>query len=281
MRLINNISIGIILITFFSCGEGGEGGDNKTNGLKTEKSDTTKVSTEEEVYAPEIIKGKVTKSLTAGETAEISSIYFEFYKIDDKSPNYLKSVNELISKTVQNDFEEEEKLDITSNLTKNYFANILADFKKSFLEVGDEFMPWSIIDSIHINDSKANFVHLESFTYSFTGGAHGNGYEGHYLVSKETGKSLNLSDVINNQKKINSLVDQYFRKSQGLSANESLEDAGWFIEGRLKANNNFYFTDNNLVFVYNSYEIGPYAAGAPIVEIPISKIKPLLKLNLD
>jgi hypothetical protein len=62
--------------------------------------------------------------------------------------------------------------------------------------------------------------------------------------------------------------------------NENLQDAGWFIEGRLTANENFYFTEKKIVFVYNPYEIGPYAAGAPSVEIPLSKLEDLLILNL-
>jgi hypothetical protein len=140
-------------------------------------------------------------------------------------------------------------------------------------------MPWNLMDSIHIDDSKSNYVHLETFTYSFTGGAHGNGYESHYLVDKTNGNKLTLEDVFKNKRKLNALVDSYFRKSVGLSPNENLQDAGWFIEGRLEANENFYFTDKNVVFVYNSYEIGSYAEGAPNVEIPLHKIEDILNLN--
>jgi hypothetical protein len=155
------------------------------------------------------------------------------------------------------------------------------EFKKSFSNVDEEYMPWNLMDSIHIDDSNPNYVHLETFTYSFTGGAHGNGYESHCLVDKTNGNKLTLEDVFKNKRKLNALVDSYFRKSVGLSPNENLQDAGWFIEGRLEANENFYFTDKKVVFVYNSYEIGPYSAGAPLVEIPLSKLTDILKINVN
>jgi hypothetical protein len=122
---------------------------------------------------------------------------------------------------------------------------------------------------------------LETFTYSFTGGAHGNGFESHYLIDKKTGKTLGIRDFFTSEKKLNALIDSYFRKSIGVSQNENLQDSGWFIEGRLESNNNFYFTDKKVVFVYNSYEIGPYSAGAPNVEIPLNKVKDILNLNLN
>ncbi len=266
------------LILLTSCG--GDKTKESDSALIPElKADSTKIEDNTAQYVPTIVKGKVTKTLSAGENSETSQIYFEYYLIDEKSPIYLKTVNELISKSVQNEFELTETEKITSNLSKNYFADILIEFKKNFSNVDEQFMPWNLMDSIHIDDSKSNYVHLETFTYSFTGGAHGNGYESHYLVDKTNGNKLTLEDVFNNKRKLNALVDSYFRKSVGVSPNENLQDAGWFIEGRLEANENFYFTDKNVVFLYNSYEIGPYSAGAPTVEVPISKIADLLKIN--
>lgn len=279
MRFQISIILLLSLFTITSCGDG------KTNEIdlksKTESTaDSTNSSFSEKSPKTEIFRGKVEKTLTAGETSETSSIYFEYFILDDNSPSYCKSVNELISTSVQNEFEETETEKITSNLSKNYFADILIEFKKSFKSAGEEYMPWSLIDSIRIDDSKTKYVHLETFTYSFTGGAHGNGFESHLLIDKETGKQLGVNDFFSNIKKLNYLVDFYFRKSVGLSQNENLQDAGWFIEGRLESNNNFYFTDKSLVFVYNSYEIGPYAVGAPIIEIPLSKVQDILKFNI-
>ena len=269
-----------LIFLFASCGNSN---NTEAGGNLAISKNNDSISAEEnrDQNLPNIVKGKVTKSLTAGETSEISHIYFEYYELNSDSPIYVKTVNELISKIVQNEFEESNKQKITSDLSKSYFSKILTDFKETFSEIEEEYMPWSMMDSIHISDQYSDFVHLEGFTYSFTGGAHGNGYESHLLVSKKTGKTLSLSDVFSNKKKLNALVDQYFRKSMGISANSDYQDEGFFIEGKLEANNNFYFTKNNLVFLYNSYEIGPYAIGAPSVEIPIGKIKDILKLNLN
>jgi len=267
------------LIFLVSCGEQKT---SKTNSTSTDglDADTLKNEIPKKSYNSDIVKGKVESTLTAGENSETSSIYFEYFKLSEKSPTYYKSVNELISRSVHNEFEVTEVENITANLSKKYFADILTEFKINFSHVDENYMPWYLMDSIHIDDPKTEFAHLETFTYSFTGGAHGNGYESHYLIDKKTGKTLGIGDFFTNEKKLNALVDSYFRKSIGISQNENLQDAGWFIEGRLESNNNFYFTDKKVVFVYNSYEIGPYSAGAPNVEIPISKVSDILKINV-
>jgi len=268
-----------ILIFLVSCGEQ-KTNENISNSTERLDDDTLKNEIPKKSFYSDIIKGKVEKTLSAGENSETSSIYFEYFTLDEKSPIYYKSVNELISKSIQNEFEETEVEKITANLSKKYFADILTEFKVNFSHVDENYMPWSLMDSIHIDDSKTEFTHLETFTYSFTGGAHGNGYEIHYLIDKKTGETMGIGDFFTNEKKLNALVDSYFRKSIGISQNENLQDAGWFIEGRLESNNNFYFTDKKVVFVYNSYEIGPYSAGAPLVEIPLSKLTDLLKTNV-
>ena len=279
MKQLASFNLILVFSMLFSCGDGNN--EEKNAAPKQEiASVSIKTEIKEEAFVPEIIKGRVSKMLSAGGTAETSQIYFEYFLLNEKSPIYLKTVNELISKSVQNEFEETEIEKITSNLSKKYFADILMEFKKSFSTVDEEYMPWNLMDSIHIDDSKTNYVHLETYTYSFTGGAHGNGYESHYLIDKKTGKTLTTKDVFSSKKKLHTLIDSYFRKSVDLSPNESLQDAGWFIEGRLTANENFYFKDKKVVFVYNAYEIGPYAMGAPTVEIPLNKIQEIIKINL-
>jgi hypothetical protein len=283
MKINIRTLIALVFVVAFvaSCGDSNNNPKIKSSEVSVPKIDTSKTEKPEVELVPEILKGRVTKTLSAGEESAESSIYFEYFQIDPKSPEYLKTVNELISKAVRYEFEESSKNSPTGNLDKKYFSSILTKFSNEFKNVGEEFMPWTLIDSVRIHEENNDFIHLECISYSFTGGAHGNGYENHTLVDKKTGKVISLSDAFNNEKKLNTLVDQYFRKSQGISSNENLEEIGWFIEGKLKANNNFYFTDKHLKFLYNSYEIAPYAQGATIVEIPISKIKDLLNLSLD
>lgn len=242
--------------------------------------DSIEIGNKEDKFISKIVSGRVSKTISKGEYSEKSSIYFEYFTLNDKSPKYLESVNELISESLHSDFEELNNYKITSDLSKKYFADILTNFEKSFCAVG-AIVPWSIMDSIRIDNSKSKFTHLETFTYSYTGGAHGNGNESHYLIDKESGKKLTISSVFKNVKKLNSLVDAYFRKSVDLSPNDNFQDEGWFIEDKLVANNNFFFRNNKVVFVYNAYEIAPYSVGITHVKIPLSKLENLLKLKLN
>jgi hypothetical protein len=123
-----------------------------------------------------------------------------------------------------------------------------------------------------------NILTLGNFSYSYTGGAHGN-YGTHYssfdLLSK---KILKLDNVltITGLAQLPVLLKKYFRKNYNLDANASLKEAGLFEE-KIKPNNNFYVTEKGIGFSYSPYEIGPYAMGEINIFIPFSELKTLLQ----
>ena len=123
-----------------------------------------------------------------------------------------------------------------------------------------------------------NILTLANYSYSYTGGAHGN-YGTHYssldLLSK---KILKLDDVLTTagQANLPLLLKKYFRKNYNLDANDSLKEAGLFEE-KIKPNNNFYITGKGIGFSYSPYEIGPYAMGEINIFIPFSELKTSLQ----
>ena len=46
---------------------------------------------------------------------------------------------------------------------------------------------------------------------------------------------------------------------------------------KIAPNNNFYFDDKKITFVYNQYEITAYAAGVIYITVNFSEIKNLIK----
>jgi hypothetical protein len=50
--------------------------------------------------------------------------------------------------------------------------------------------------------------------------------------------------------------------------------------GKFHFNNNFAFTKDGIEFLYNAYEIAPYAVGASGFTIPYEKIIPYLKIKI-
>ncbi|NBR13417.1 MAG: DUF3298 domain-containing protein [Flavobacteriales bacterium] len=265
--------IAIVVFAFYACSNGAK---------KSNKSDKAKPEeTHEEEYIPKIKTGVASVTLGVGENEEDSKICYSYYELTDKSLLYEENVNKLLGESITIEQEEPEEKAKETKLSHKHFLSILKDFKRDFDKYSDTDYPWTYFDSCSIDESYKAFVQVFNGSYSYTGGAHGNSYEGYYLFSKETGEQLRVKDLVTDTKKLNKIADKYFRQSNQLSATDNLEEAGfWFTKG-FELNDNFYFEKGKLIFIYNQYEIGPYAMGIIYVEIPISEIKSILKVDLD
>jgi len=125
-----------------------------------------------------------------------------------------------------------------------------------------------------------NILTLKFTKYAFTGGAHGISIAQHHVFSLKMGRQLTLADLINpgDMEKLSVLLDKKFRKLNGLSADENLNEAGFFIE-KIEPSHNFYINTNGIGFFYNTYEIAPYASGTTELFVSYQYIKDLLRTD--
>lgn len=127
----------------------------------------------------------------------------------------------------------------------------------------------------------ANLTTIESNTYTFQGGAHGGSYTFFINWDTKADKNLALEDILVDgyKAKLTQVADTIFRQQEKLSDTSSLAKDYFFKDSKFKLNRNFLITPLGLRFVYNIYEIKPYAAGRTELLIPYNKIKPILKPN--
>lgn len=127
----------------------------------------------------------------------------------------------------------------------------------------------------------SSLVAMEISGYSFQGGAHGSSLTTFLNWDTKAHKHLSLSDLLidNYKQPLDSVAEKIFRKQENLSDNESLKNNYFFAKDQFSLNNNFLVTPTGLRFVYNEYEIKPYAAGKTELFIPYAQIKTLLRLN--
>ena len=90
---------------------------------------------------------------------------------------------------------------------------------------------------------------------------------------------MQLQDVVlpAGKRKLNMLLEKYFRKSRGLKPGDALSEKGGLFENKIEAGDNFYLTGKGITFSYTPYEIAPYAAGEIQVFIPYTDMKDLLQ----
>ncbi|MEM1120239.1 MAG: DUF3298 domain-containing protein [Bacteroidota bacterium] len=121
---------------------------------------------------------------------------------------------------------------------------------------------------------------IEEFSYTYTGGAHGNYGTSFYNFDRNTGRILRLADLLiaDHKATLKALAEPIFREKYLEAGMTQYSEAGFYFE-----NDTFTLTDNvaitqkGLKFVYNPYEIGPYAMGQQAIVIPYASLKDLVK----
>ncbi|OCX51496.1 hypothetical protein BEL04_15845 [Mucilaginibacter sp. PPCGB 2223] len=92
-------------------------------------------------------------------------------------------------------------------------------------------------------------------------------------------KQIDLDDIFirGYLSKLTKIADSIFRKNENLKDTSSLARDYFFKGNKFSLNNNFLITPLGIRFLYNEYEIKPYAAGTTNLFIPYITIKTLLK----
>ncbi len=111
----------------------------------------------------------------------------------------------------------------------------------------------------------------------YTGGAHGFFSTAFLNYTPGGEKALTLSDLFirDSKRTLRRIAERYYRHSVGLSSHASLTREGWF-ENRFTLAREFAITPRGLLFVYNQYEIKPYAAGQTSLMLPYALVRPLI-----
>ena len=165
----------------------------------------------------------------------------------------------------------------------------------------DMGMIYSSYQRISVDEESDTYVTYSYCTEGFTGGAHGYATATGITISKATGKEIGYESEYNANTMTFSIKHQnLFRstKSAGLYKliKEGVKDYFSDLEDHRISDEDLAdmlqhvpdvnhipvpqfpptFTKNGLVFLYQQYEIGPYAVGMPNFCIPYKKVLPYL-----
>jgi len=205
-------------------------------------------------------------------------VEFHFTELTDYHD---KKVLELVKKELNKQFFNAEKLNFSSKPEQNFKTLIEAitpAYREEGLKLKKEMEDMSYILNYELTKSskiiynKNNILIIEIESYIYAGGAHGMGNMQYLHFDMKTGELFGLNEVFNHsaQQKIAALLSE--KSEEMKQANESV----LFEDAKADLNDNFYFDKGKYYFVYNPYEIGPYAAGYITVELPIEKVKNLI-----
>jgi hypothetical protein len=159
------------------------------------------------------------------------------------------------------------------------FIDNYTEFIKEFPE-GEGAVGWYYKADVVVNVLTDTLLSLEVSEEYFTGGAHGGSGTFFININPKTGERTNLSTLLKPgfEHDLTKSAEATFRKTRELPDTASYRFNGFeFPQNRFELSKNYGFTKEGIVFVFNSYEIAPYAAGSTEFVVPYSQIRAWLK----
>ncbi|MES2064783.1 MAG: DUF3298 domain-containing protein [Bacteroidota bacterium] len=185
-------------------------------------------------------------------------------------------LNDTVKHKLLNIFMLGEKPDTSlSSLAKNFLKSY-TDAKKDDPRTE---MFYTLESYVKVIRQDSALLALEYGGYSYQGGAHGGSFTGFVNWNVKTDKPVTLGDILVDGYKpqLTKIAEKIFRKDEKLTDTSSLANDYFFKDNKFALNENYSITPAGIRFVYNQYEIKPYAAGQTELIIPYSQLKTLMR----
>jgi len=201
----------------------------------------------------------------------IQVIYPKLESYSEVALKINKSIELAIAKNIA--FFEENTDGLTLNDAISQMENRFISFKNDFEE---DAIPWEVNINCEVVFQSIYVITIAVDSYAFTGGAHGNSTITLLNFNPANGNLYRKDDFINTSPGLIELVEKAFR-SEIKSRNKNEED--YFYGQDFKLPENVGFSDEGVIFLYNTYEMASYAQGITEFTIPYGEISKYVKIN--
>ena len=172
-------------------------------------------------------------------------------------------------------------LNYTEENTPDSVERAISDFTYSYEVLRSEFPETPAWEA----DIDGRVLHRNNFliciqvdSYLFTGGAHGYGATAFINFDPETGDLLEPGDLFSDLQGFKKLAEKKFRKQENIAAGSNINSTGFMFEDDIfSLPENIGFTTENILLIYNQYEIASYADGQKKIEISLDEARSFMK----
>ena len=246
-------------------------------------SDTTNVIE----YKTLVFEGKPKKGECSNTTFSLSYPYIKSISIDNnKSNTNLVKINDFILSIISS-YDYDKSFSDIEDIRASFFRYYV-EYKNNNNIEGD--MRWSFDEKITIQSVARGKIFFKRVVDSYLGQQYPSISINYFGYDLPNGKKVSLSDIIKDLDKFNEIGEKYFRKAyedyeieeikeRNLPNDASLSELGYlFLDDKFKFNDNFYLTNDSIIFFFNDGEILPHAFHCYDAEIviPFLEIKDFL-----
>lgn len=249
-NLIAILSFGVLLS---SC--------NKTENIKVSSTKSDSIETKKEFAIDSL---RVQDSVQVAKTLTLS-----FEKQILLFPNITnKTILDSIYKPANITSEDYSKKTLTSVLEEFKVASLKKDESQDYMPESKQ--TWEESSAMKLVSHDNDILTLQYFGDGYSGGAHGYYFESYKTFDLKNNKVISQNDIFKNPTDVNwnKILQNHF---------DEPEQKEMLLVDKIELNNNFFFDQNKITFVYNQYEITAYAAGVVYITLNFKDIKDQLK----
>lgn len=214
----------------------------------------------------------------AGDTTACMEVKVNYPELETQGDTTLEAINRSLQDAVKRAFLFED-VDPRDYSLEEVTRLSIADYESLLEEDSTYTMNWGqeVNGSVVYENGRVFCVQLTE--YSFFGGAHPNNFTRLLNFDLLTGKPVDLTLLIEDVEAFEILAEKAFRETRELSAEDNLNEAGFFWEGDFELPREMGLTEKGLLLLYNNYEAAPYVMGPTELVLPYEEVRPLMAEN--
>lgn len=182
----------------------------------------------------------------------------------------------------------EVAVDSFKNTYINNYRKDVNEFYQEDIKNGtpkDELPTWYNYEyglTTHFSEGKEGILNFIAETFEYTGGAHPNSWNKWMNFEKNTGKLLALKDVFmaGSEKPMSDMLLEELitematrLEDSSITSLEGLQNAGILNSTNMYVPDNFLLEKEKVSFLYNKYDIAPYAVGVITLSLPYTSVE--------
>lgn len=148
----------------------------------------------------------------------------------------------------------------------------LAEMYSPDVEYKDMFQFNYTMEGKAVENGRTDILSYRMQLETYLGGAHGSYCINYYNFDLQSGRLLSVRDIVpaNGEKQVlKAMEEQLCKDWDAVSLTDLQEKTGITLLGDLYVTDNFLLGKDSVTFLFNQYEIAPYAAGLIGVTIPL------------
>lgn len=169
--------------------------------------------------------------------------------------------------------------DMVKNIEISFVQDYSSVYETGESDISNVSAMWEVYNEIVLVSQDSSILTWVESGYDYTGGAHGNYASYYHMYDLKAAKLLGPEDffVSGYEPVLEDAINKQLRKDLEVDENTSLsESEGFFVEV-VPVTSNMVVSASGITFLYNVYEIAPYAFGSVVIEIPFSSVKSIIE----